>query len=161
MNSSKSVRKPLQLISPLHRANRQTAIYLEEQLTDLGVSAPEAHIVSYVDAYGPCPIGELVRVFGYKKPTMTSMLDRLERKELIRRELNPKDRRSFVVSTVEKGPALAEEARGRVEKLDRTIRRRVSEDDFRGFLNVVDAVAETTGVNVREDATGESPSQRR
>jgi DNA-binding MarR family transcriptional regulator len=137
------------------------AIYLEGQLVDLGVSAPEAHIVSYVHAYGPCRVGELVRVFGYKKPTMTSMLDRLEQKDLIRRELNPNDRRSFVVNTIEKGAALAKEARNRVEKLDRRIRRRVSAEDLRGFLNVVEAVTETTGVNVREDATGEGPPKRR
>jgi DNA-binding MarR family transcriptional regulator len=137
------------------------AIYLEGQLVDLGVSAPEAHIVSYVHAYGPCRVGELVRVFGYKKPTMTSMLDRLEQKDLIRRELNPNDRRSFVVNTIEKGAALAKEARNRVEKLDRRIRRRVSAEDLRGFLNVVEAVTETTGVNVREDVTGEGPPKRR
>jgi len=137
------------------------AIYLEGQLVDLGVSAPEAHIVSYVHAYGPCRVGELVRVFGYKKPTMTSMLDRLEQKDLIRRELNPNDRRSFVVNTNEKGAALAKEARSRVEKLDRRIRRRVSAEDLRGFLNVIEAVTETTGVNVREDATGEGPPKRR
>lgn len=152
---------PLRLISPLHRANRQTSIYLEAKLAEIGLSSPEAHIVSYVHVYGPCTVGELLRVFGYKAPTMTSMLDRLATRDLIRRELNPEDRRSFVVTATQPGAALASVARKHVEKLDRSIRRRVSAEDLRGFQRVIDAIAEITGVNVRSTGPGTSPKTER
>jgi DNA-binding MarR family transcriptional regulator len=155
MNSSGSKPKPLQFISPLHRANRQAAIFLAEKFDDLGVAAPEAHLLIYVHTYGPCAIGELVRVFGYKKPAMTHMLDRLERKKFVLRSVNPEDRRSFVVTTTEQGDSVAVEGRRRVEELDARIRRGVSAEDLQGFLNVVAAVASVTGIDVRK---GEGPS---
>ena len=161
MNHSSSERNSLRLISPLHRANRQLAIFLEDRFAGLGVTAPEAHLVTYVHAYGPCPIRELVRVFGYKAPTMTSMLDRLERKSLIRRDRHPGDRRSVVVTVAKEGAALAARARSEVEELDRTIRRRVTAEDVRGFENVLAAIAEITGVDVRREDRSREPRHGR
>ncbi|MDH3216083.1 MAG: MarR family transcriptional regulator [Candidatus Krumholzibacteria bacterium] len=85
-------------------------------MTGFGIGPSEAHTLSYLESYGPCPIGELVRVFGYKKPTMTSMLDRLERRGLVTRELNASDRRSFLIEITPAGVALAQTARVLVEK---------------------------------------------
>jgi DNA-binding MarR family transcriptional regulator len=96
-----------------------------------------------------------VRVFGYKKPAMTHMLDRLERKKFVLRSVNPEDRRSFVVTTTEQGDSVAVEGRRRVEELDARIRRGVSAEDLQGFLNVVAAVTSVTGIDVRK---GEGPS---
>ena len=70
-------------LSPIHKANRQVSLYFEEQMVDMELSPVEGHIVSYLKSYAPCPISELVRVFGLKQSTMTSMLDRLEQRRLI------------------------------------------------------------------------------
>jgi len=160
MNNTKRERSLL-LISPLHRANRQLSIYLESHCQRLGVASSEAHLLSYVQAYGPCPIRELIRVFGYKAPTMTSMLDRLERKSLVLRRLNPADRRSVVVAITPAGSGVAREAHVEVEALDRDIRGRVAAEDLEGFRKVIAAIAEATGVDVRQDDQGASPQPRR
>jgi DNA-binding MarR family transcriptional regulator len=144
--------RPLRYLSPLHKANRQAGVYLEGRLGGLGVSGPEAHVLSYVQAYGPCPVGELVRVFGYKKPTMTSMLDRLAERELITRELHPSDRRSFLVDLTPRGDRLAAVVRRGVEEFDAEIGRRVTAQDTAGFENVMRALAAITGVELRGDS---------
>ncbi len=69
----------LDFLSPLHKASRQLSVYLESQTRDLGVSPSEGHVLTYLRRYAPAPIGELVRVFGIKQSTFTSLLDRLER----------------------------------------------------------------------------------
>jgi DNA-binding MarR family transcriptional regulator len=99
---------PLDFLSPLHKASRQISVYLEGHTRELGVSPIEGHFLSYLRSYSPAPIGELVRVFGIKQSTFTSMLDRLEKAGLIRREMNPGDRRSFLIHITDPGRELAE-----------------------------------------------------
>jgi DNA-binding MarR family transcriptional regulator len=160
---TKAFRK-LRYLSPLHKANRQTSVYLQGQLADLGVSAPEAHLLAYVGAYGPCAVGELVRVFGAKKPTMTSILDRLSERKLVKRELHPSDRRSFLVSATPKGVRLGEIARERVEQLEAEIAKHVTRRDVDGFERVIDAIGAVTGIVLRNNVpnkAGNGSTRRR
>lgn len=151
--------RPVQrCLSPIHRANRQAGIYIEDLLKDMGVSAPEAHIISFVGLYGPSSVGELVRVFGYRKPTMTSMLNKLEQRGCLTRELNRDDRRSLLISLTDAGRLIADESRRRVEDLDQKIMRRVSRTDLEGFQKVLAAIAEVTGVEVRKVKANGNPS---
>ena len=91
----------LKFLSPIHKSTRQIELYLEGRMAELGVSNPEGHLLSYLASYAPCPVGDLRRVFGYKGSTLTSMLDRLERRGLITRGAHPGDRRSFLVELSE------------------------------------------------------------
>lgn len=140
---------PLQVLSPLHRANRQIAIYLEKLIDDLGLTAPEAHLLSYIQNYGPCPVGELVTVLGHKKSTMTNMLDRMEAYSYLTREVNPQDRRSFLIATTREGARVGSATRERVMQAEREILRHVSATDFKGFEKIIAAIDRVTGVEIR------------
>src|SRR5436309_159881 len=65
----------LRYLSPIHKATRQIGLFLEPRCAALGVSPAEGHLLSYLRSYAPCPIGEVVRVFGIRPSTMTSMLE--------------------------------------------------------------------------------------
>ena len=92
--------KPLRFLSPLHKANRQVTVWFEEQMKGTGVIPQEAHLLSYLRSYSPCPVGEIVAVFDLRGSTATSVLDRLEKRGLIHRRMNPEDRRSFLVGSL-------------------------------------------------------------
>ncbi len=139
----------LRFLSPLHKANRQVSLYFEEQMVHTELSPVEGHTVSYLESYAPCPISELVRVFGLKQSTMTSMLDRLERQRLIVRTLNPDDRRSFLVKITRQGQAMAKKIQKTAEHLELQLGERVSERDIRGFRAVMEAIEELTQMDVR------------
>lgn len=141
---------PLDFLSPLHKASRQISVHLEAPTRELGVSPIEGHVLSYLRSYSPAPIGELVRVFGIKQSTFTSLLDRLEKAGLIRREMNPGDRRSFLIHITDAGRDLAERLNRFVEILEDEIRERVSAGDMEGFRAVMAAVEEVTRVRLRE-----------
>jgi DNA-binding MarR family transcriptional regulator len=141
---------PLDFLSPLHKASRQISVYLEAHTRELGVSPVEGHLLSYLRSYSPAPIGELVRVFGIKQSTFTSLLDRLEKAGLLRREMNPGDRRSFLIHITDAGRELAERLNRVVETLEDEIRERVSARDMDGFRAVMAAVEEVTRVHLRE-----------
>lgn len=143
----------LWLLSPLHKALRQITVYLESGQTEL--SSAEGHLLSYVAPYGPCPITELVRVFGYTPSTLTGMLDRLERAGLLRRTPNARDRRSFLIEATVEGKRKAAEIRERLERLEADVAARLTEQDRAGFAAVMAAVGEVTQVVLRG---GEAPS---
>ena len=140
----------LQFLSPLHKASRQLSVYLETHTRELGVSPSEGHLISYLRSYAPAPVGELVRVFGMKQSTLTSMLDRLERDGFLRREVNPDDRRSLLIHITDAGADLSERLSDQLTRLEAEIRARVSDADMDGFRAVMAAVDEVTRVQLRE-----------
>lgn len=140
----------LEFLSPLHKASRQISVYLESHTKELGVSPMEGHVLTFLGSYSPTPIGELVRVFGIKQSTFTSVLDRLEEAGFLRREINPGDRRSFLIHITDSGRELAERLNRLLEILEDEIRQRASSRDVKGFHAVMKAVEEVTRVRLRE-----------
>jgi DNA-binding MarR family transcriptional regulator len=141
---------PLEFLSPLHKASRQISTHLEAETRELGLSPIEGHVLTYLRGYAPAPIGELVRVFGIKQSTLTSLLDRLEKAGLVHREINRDDRRSFLIHISPEGRDLAERLNRVLEKLEEEIRRRLSPRDLEGFHAVMNAVEEVTRVRLRD-----------
>ncbi len=139
----------LEFLSPLHKASRQISVYLETHTRELGLSPLEGHVLTYLRKYAPAPVGELVRVFGVKQSTCTSMLDRLEQAGLVRRRVNRTDRRSFLVHITPRGRALTGRMNRLLEALEDEIRRRVRVADVKGFHAVMEAVEEITRVRLR------------
>jgi DNA-binding MarR family transcriptional regulator len=139
----------LEFLSPLHKATRQLTVYLEEPLGP-GLTVTEGHLISYLNSYAPAAVGELVRVFGIKQSTFTSMLDRLEAAGLIRREMNPADRRSFLIHITDEGRTHAELSSRTLLELEDAIRSRVAPRDVQGFHAVMRAIEEITQVRLRE-----------
>lgn len=140
----------LDFLSPLHKASRQISVYLESHTRELGVSPAEGHVLTYLRSYAPAPIGDLVRVFGLKQSTLTSMLDRLQQSGFVRRETNPADRRSFLVQLSEEGRALADRLNSCLLALEDEIRQYLRPRDLEGFRAVMSAVEEVTRVRLRE-----------
>ena len=137
----------LKFLSPIHKSTRQIELYLEGRMAELGVSNPEGHLLSYLASYAPCSVGDLRRVFGYKGSTLTSMLDRLERRGLITRSAHPGDRRSFLVELSEGGLKAARGVNQVVRDLEQRILQHLETDDLEGFRRVMSAITEATGSN--------------
>ncbi|MCA9758112.1 MAG: MarR family transcriptional regulator [Candidatus Eisenbacteria bacterium] len=140
----------LQFLSPVHKATRQIGLYLTPKAEALGFGLPEAHLSSYLLAYGPCAIGELHRVFGLRRSTLTSILDRLEERGLLERSIHPDDRRSFLVELTAAGRKMAAKTNRDVQVLEDAIRERLKPSDIKGFERVMEAIAEATQVEVRQ-----------
>jgi len=143
--------EPLRFLSPIHKASRQIGLHLAAEVEPSGLQAREAHLISYLRSYEPCPIGEMRRVFGLKGSTLTSMLDRLEAREIVQRSPSPTDRRSFLVSLTESGRTLARRVNQSVDALEQRIRAEIDEQELKGFDAVMSAIARVTGVQVRKE----------
>jgi len=141
---------PLQFLSPIHKASRQISIFLERATIELGVSPGEGHLLSYLRTYAPCPLSELERVFGHKRSTLTSMLDRLSDRGLLTRHVNPDDRRSFTVELTPAGRKVAGKLQKLLEAFEQSLKERINDKQMAGFRAVMEAIAGVTHVTVRE-----------
>ena len=142
---------PLRYLSPIHKATRQISLYLEPQCAALGVSTSEGHLLSYLRTYGPCPIVEILRVFGSKPSTMTNILERLAGRGLIIRNHDPEDRRSILVSLTREGRGVAGRINRMIRDLEGRIGTHVRKHDLAGFQSVMSAVEVATGIQVRKE----------
>ena len=69
----------------------------------LGVSPPRLAALSVVVYAGPIPIGALASAEGVAAPTMTRLVDGLERDGLVRRRRDPSDARGVLVEATAAG----------------------------------------------------------
>ncbi|MCA9726769.1 MAG: MarR family transcriptional regulator [Candidatus Eisenbacteria bacterium] len=140
---------PLRILSPIHRAGRQFGLYFEERAAELGVSTVEGHVLAYLNVYAPCSVAELRRVFGYKKSSLTGVLDRLVERGWALRDVDPADRRSFLVRLTPEGSTLAGRVRKITDAFETAVISRISAADLRAFGRVMKAIEAVTGIEVR------------
>jgi DNA-binding MarR family transcriptional regulator len=101
----------------------RTAIWnsIERELQPLDITAAQFVVFNSIAKGRGSSIGELCRVLGYDSGAMTRLLDRIERKGLVRRVANPDDRRSYLIELTEESAALVPKARRLVQKVFGTL----------------------------------------
>jgi DNA-binding MarR family transcriptional regulator len=67
-------------------------------LKPLGVSGEQAHVLALLWTEGAQPIGQLQRGLSLSGPTLTGAIRRMEEAELVRREPQEGDRRSYRIA---------------------------------------------------------------
>ena len=75
----------------------------------LGLTPQQAHLLCVLLA-GPLGMTELSRILSIERSSLTSMVDRLERRDLVTRIADPKDRRACQIELTTPGRALADDA---------------------------------------------------
>jgi DNA-binding MarR family transcriptional regulator len=128
-------------VATLERAAHLIGSYVERVARGLDISQAEAHVLAQLERHGPLPIAELHRAFGTKRSTLTNLLDRMERRRLVRRELNKKDRRSFTIHPTRTGIAYGRRVVREVDELEARLRKEVAARDLEAVEVVVAALA--------------------
>jgi DNA-binding MarR family transcriptional regulator len=129
-----------EILSSLERAAHLIGRHLESTAGELGITQAEAHVLAQLARHGPTAIADLHRRFGHKRSTLTNVLDRLERRSLVRRELNPADRRSFVVHLTAPGRRAAARVTRVLDGLERELTARVGDHELAAVARVVAAL---------------------
>lgn len=102
-----------------------------------GFSAARLSALSVVVFGGPTALGRLARAEQVSAPTMSKLVDALEREGLVTREPDERDRRAVVVAATEEGKRiLVEGRRRRIEELARLF-----EELSSGELDTLDEAA--------------------
>ena len=78
------------------------------------------------------------RAFGHRRSTLTSILDRLEKRNLIARTSDARDRRTFVVCLTRNGRAAAKRVVNHLAAFERQALQDIPPADVRAFLRVLE-----------------------
>lgn len=93
------------LVQTMHRLQDLHA----EISRPLGLTPQQAHLLCVLIA-GPQGMTDLSRILSIERSSLTSMVDRLERRSLVARVPSPGDRRAFRIELTADGLSLAHEA---------------------------------------------------
>lgn len=145
--------------SSLQKTCRQIAHALEIHDARGGLNASEADLLSYLRGYSPAPVSELHRVLGVKRSTLTSILDRLERRRWVVRHHSRRDRRVILVDLTPAGRTQGDRVASAVERLEADVGARVSDADLEGFGAVLAAVEAATESFARRSAADTEVSE--
>jgi MarR family transcriptional regulator, organic hydroperoxide resistance regulator len=124
----------------LHRTTHHTLHALNTALADLNLTAAEINALANLADRGALNVRELSDETGTRATTLTGVLDRLENRGYLARELDPTDRRSFRLPLTEAGRAVAERVQAAVSDIERDALSRLSPTQVAGFHAVVAAL---------------------
>src|SRR5882762_2480710 len=104
----------------------------------LGLTGPRASALSVIVFRGPLTMSALAEAEQVRRPTITRLIDGLERRGLVRRVNDPADGRVQLVEATAAGKRLLKKGRARrVERLTRGVAQ-LSEDDQRVLARAAD-----------------------
>lgn len=130
------------MVPALEHATHAVALWIERAFADLGLTQAEAHVLAYLAEHAPCSINDLHHSFGHKRSTLTSLLDRLERRGWLLRSAHPTSRRLVQIELTELGRPVAEQVSAAVRALEERLLARVGRRADATFLQVIQALEE-------------------
>ena len=128
-------------ILALQRATHRTLGALKDALADLQLTASETNALANLADGRPRSVRELTEDTGTKGTTLTGVLDRLERRGYLARELDPADRRSFRLRLTPSGETVASRIATTVTELETAALKGLSKAQIEGFHAVLEALS--------------------
>jgi len=132
------------VIVALHRATHATLQALGTRLAGLDLSAPDINVLANLADGARRTVGALATATATKPTTLTSALDRLAGRGYLVRDLDPGDRRSFLISLTPSGEAAAQTVAAAVRDIERQALAAVTEADLAGFHTLIGALTEVS-----------------
>jgi MarR family transcriptional regulator, organic hydroperoxide resistance regulator len=132
------------IVAALEAAVHRVLDHLAVELADLGLKHAEINVLAQLQPGAARPVGALAAATGQRPSTLTGVLDRLERKWLVRRRVNAADRRSFTIELTAAGEAAAARVHETFAALDARVRGDVPPAAAEGFHHVLDAIERRT-----------------
>ncbi|HEY7405833.1 MAG TPA: MarR family transcriptional regulator [Candidatus Angelobacter sp.] len=121
-----------------------TAIHLlrlvRAQDAATGVGPARLSALSVIVFGGPVSLNDLARAEQVRPPTMSRIVDALEREGLARRRTNQQDRRAVVIEATQKGAQILKQGRQRRVKYLAGYLRRLSAAEQKQIENAVQAI---------------------
>ena len=130
------------MVLALQRATHHTLHALSAALADLNLSAAEINALANMGEGGTVNVRQLSALTGTRASTLTGLLDRLENRGYLSRELDPADRRSFRLPLTEAGQAVAARVLAAIADLERDALSRLDATQLAGYHAVITALQE-------------------
>lgn len=120
--------------------NKKMIYFLNSKLAAFDITAEQWQVLLTLAKQNRINQKVLSQAVNKDQPTLTRMLDILERKTLVERHVSKEDRRSFSIYITEKGLTLTEELTPYIEDIFKEILNGISAKDLTTYLNVLSKI---------------------
>ncbi|MDH5359965.1 MAG: MarR family transcriptional regulator [Gammaproteobacteria bacterium] len=101
-----------QVLISLRKIIRAIDLHSKQIERESGLTGPQLLVIQLISKYQQVTAGEIAREISLSQATVTTIIDRLERKQLVTRQRDTQDKRKVIVSLTEQGKAALERAPG-------------------------------------------------
>jgi len=127
------------LIYLISKVFHKLMINLQKAFSEAGVEVTpvQATLLFYLQKKDGLSLTEISSGLMLENPTVTGLVDRLEKLEYVKRSDHPDDRRVYLVHITEKGKKVANKALPIVKRLNEQIKEGYSETEIESFKKVL------------------------
>ncbi len=132
------------LIYRINLAQQKLRAHINHVLREQGVEVTlgQSGILFLLRREDGQTMGRLSQALAVRNPTLTGLVDRLERSALVTRKASRKDRRSTRIYITPKGVAESDRAKTVINRVNREIKAGFSEAEIDAFKRVLDNIME-------------------
>ena len=127
----------------ISNVNRFYSNYLEKSLEKYGLTRSQTHFLLGLNQKDHVSQEEICKLFNMTEGTVARTMKRLENKNLITRETNPKDKRKKVIILTEKGRRQVKEIGSIDENLEKEFSSEFSKENLDNLKILLKKLAET------------------
>ena len=124
---------------------RKVSRAYEAHLAPLGITPAQFYVLSSLFETAQVKFKVLAGKLSMEGPTLTGILDRLERMNFIERRADPEDRRSLLIFLTEQAQEKRDIIATLVDTLDSELRKQFEPEDFRTFMDILNQMGEKDG----------------
>lgn len=129
----------------LRKAHTVTTHQIMAQTAKLGLTPGQPKVLEYLLEHDGCCARAICQEFAIDKSTMASILPRMEKAGLVRREVSETDRRSSLIWLTDKGRELALDAKRAILSVDEDLVQGVSPEDLAACERVLASIVANAG----------------
>lgn len=122
------------------KAHRVINSTISEILLPYNISLPEWKLLGQLADNGNMKLVKLADLLGVEAPLVTSLVDSLEKKGLVKRTNDPQDRRAKVLEGTTKSIKILEEIEPKVKARVRILIHGITEEEIATCLKVLDTI---------------------
>jgi len=127
------------LIFLVSKVYQKLIINLQESFSESGIEATpiQVMLLFFLQKKDGSSLTQISQGLMLENPTVTGLIDRLEKLGYVKRSDHPKDRRVYLVHLTEKGNRVADKALPIVKKLNEEIKKGYSKEEVENFKKVL------------------------
>lgn len=126
----------------LNKAMRKVSRAYEIHLAPLGITPAQFYVLSSLFETDEIKFKVLAGKLSMEGPTLTGILDRLERLNFIERKADPEDRRSLLISLTEHAKEQQDIVASLVDTLDSELRGQFEPAEFKVFTEILNKIGD-------------------
>ncbi len=129
------------IIFELSKAEHKIKNYMKKKIKEknIQISAGQSGVLFMLRQEKNLKMSELSKLLQIDNSAITRLIDRLEKNEMVKREMNPTDRRQYLISITEKGKKGIDIVGEIAMQTNEKIKEGFSEEDISVFIRVLRA----------------------